>query len=82
MAYCLVKTHTHSYFSQNEYIQQPLELVRVMQNCLVREAELVERQEQLSVCTVYWILYTPYIIIYKYIYNAHVCIYFLLLGGC
>ena len=35
---------------QNEYLHQPLELVRVVQTCLYREAELVERQEQLNVC--------------------------------
>ena len=42
----------HVWFSslQNEYLHQPLELVRVVQTCLYREAELVERQEQLNVC--------------------------------
>jgi len=46
----IIKTQVEALYThmRNEYIQQPLELVRVMQNCLVREAELVERQEQLS----------------------------------
>lgn len=31
---------------QGEYIQRPLELVRVVQMCLVTEAELVRKQEE------------------------------------
>ena len=35
---------------QNEYSQNAMELVRVVQHCLFREAELVDRQEHLNVC--------------------------------
>ena len=35
--------------SQNQYAVQPMELVRVVKRCLFIEAELVDKQEQLSV---------------------------------
>lgn len=34
---------------QNEYFSNPLGLVAVVQHCLLKEAELVDRQEQISV---------------------------------
>ena len=34
---------------QNEYFNNPLGLVAVVQHCLLKEAELVDRQEQISV---------------------------------
>ena len=34
---------------QNMYLQNPLELVKVVQDCLKREQELVDEQEQLNV---------------------------------
>ena len=47
----IVKTQVEALYThmRNEYLHQPLELVRVVQTCLYREAELVERQEQLNV---------------------------------
>ena len=37
---------------QGEYIHRPLELVRVVQMCLITEAELVHKQEELQASTV------------------------------
>ena len=39
----------HLSLLQNEYYQRPMDLVRVVQHCLFKESELVERQEHLNV---------------------------------
>ena len=51
---CMYTTHTHTHTHthtplQNEYVSQPLGLVRVVQHNLFREAELIDQQDQLQV---------------------------------
>ena len=48
---CIIFPMSFSIPFQNEYSQNAMELVRVVQRCLFREAELVEKQEQINVCT-------------------------------
>ena len=52
MYVCIPHTHTHTHTHtplQNEYVSQPLGLVRVVQHNLFREAELIDQQDQLQV---------------------------------
>ena len=59
---CMYTTHTHTHTPlQNEYVSQPLGLVRVVQHNLFREAELIDQQDQLQVLYVHRnkILHSP-----------------------
>ena len=59
---CMYTTHAHTHTPlQNEYVSQPLGLVRVVQHNLFREAELIDQQDQLQVLYIHRskILHSP-----------------------